>query len=123
MPHTDTTLRPEPADDAWLDALLAQDAARHRDDYLDDAGFTARVMADLPAQPALPRWRRFALTGLWATAGVGIAAALPGTVLDVSREAFRLLAARPFSLSEVAVVIALLGVATWTGAAVALRKV
>ena len=121
MPHTDRNLRSDPAD-AWLDALLAEDATQHRDAYVADAGFTARVVATLPANAALPRWRKPALTALWATAGLGLAAALPGTFLDVAREAFRLLAARPFSLSELAVVMALLGAATWTGAAVALRR-
>ena len=121
MPHTDPNLRPDSAD-AWLDALLVEDGTQHRDAYVADDGFTARVMATLPANAALPRWRKPALTGLWATAGLGLAAALPGTLLDVAREAFRLLAARPFSLSELAVVMALLGAATWTGAAVALRR-
>ena len=121
MPHTDRNLRSDPAD-AWLDALLAQDAAQHRDAYLADEGFSARVMATLPSNAALPRWRKPALTALWATAGLALAAALPGAFLDVAREAFRLLAARPFSLSELAVVMALLGAATWTGAAVALRR-
>ena len=54
----------EPAD--WLDAALAADGASHRDDYLDDAGFTARLMARLPAPVALPAWRKPALSLLWA---------------------------------------------------------
>jgi hypothetical protein len=120
MPHTDPDLRDDP--DAWLDRLLVEDAAQHRDAYVDDAGFTARVMDALPAPAALPRWRKPALTALWATAGLGLAFALPGAALDVSREAFRLLAAQPISLSAVAAALVAFGVATWTGAAWVMRR-
>ena len=116
MPHTDPDVRTDPAD-AWLDRLLADDAAQHGDDYVDDAGFTARVMADLPAPATLPRWRKPAVTALWAAAGIGTAFALPGAVLDVSREAFRLLAAQPLSLSGIAAALIAVGVVTWTGTA------
>jgi len=54
--------------------------------------------------------------------GVGLAFALPGVVVDVAREAFKLFAAKPFSLSEVAVVLALLGMGTWTTAIVAWKR-
>jgi hypothetical protein len=106
----------------WLDALLARDADRHAGNYLSDAGFTARVMQMLPLAGALPAWRRPALAALWVIAAIGLALALPGTAVDVAREAFRLFAARPFSLSTVALVIAAMGCATWAGAAVALRR-
>lgn len=121
MPHTDPDLRHDPAD-AWLDRLLADDAAAHRDAYLDDGGFTARVMDALPAAAALPRWRKPAVTALWATAGLALAFALPGAALDVSREAFRLFAAQPISLSGLAAALVALGVVTWTGTAWALRR-
>ena len=120
MPHTDPDLRDDA--DAWLDRLLADDAAGHRDAYVDDAGFTARVMHALPPPVALPRWRKPAVTALWATAGLGVAFALPGAALDVSREAFRLLATQPISLSAVAAALVAFGVATWTGAAWVLRR-
>jgi len=120
MPHTDPDLRNDP--DAWLDHLLAQDAAVHDAEYLDDAGFTASVMSALPPAALVPRWRKPAVTALWATAGLGIAFALPGAALDVSREAFRLLAAQPFTLSGVAAALVALGVVTWTGTAWALRR-
>ena len=121
MPHTDPDLRNDPAD-AWLDRLLADDASAHRDAYLDDDGFTARVMSALPAAASLPRWRKPAVTALWATAGLGLAFALPGAALDVSREAFRLFAAQPISLSGLAAALVALGVVTWTGTAWALRR-
>ena len=98
MPHTPPDLRPDAPDD-WLERALAADAHEHRDDYVDDAGFTANVMAALPAPApaALPRWRKPVLTSLWASAGLGLAFALPGTVLDVTRGTFGLLAETPRS--------------------------
>lgn len=42
------------ADDAWIERLLREDAAAQT--HVDDAGFSARVMAALPAQRSAPRW-------------------------------------------------------------------
>jgi hypothetical protein len=106
----------------WLDRLLERDAAERAADYIPDAGFAARVMSALPAADALPAWRRPAVTALWLIAATLLAFTLPGTVLEVAREAFKLFAARPFSLSTVALVIGAIGIATWTGAAVALQR-
>ena len=121
MPHTHPDLRDDAAD-AWLERLLAADAVAHRDAYFDDEGFTARVMSALPSPAVLPRWRKPAVTALWATAGLGLAFALPSAALDVSREAFRLLATQPLSLSGIAAALVAVGVATWTGTAWALRR-
>ena len=59
----------DPADDARLERLLRADAAR--DGYLEDAGFTARLLAQLP--PPRPQrsysWLGPALGGI-AVAGV-----------------------------------------------------
>ena len=109
-------------DGDWLEVLLAADANEHRGDYLSDDGFTARVMRGLPAADALPAWRQPAVVGLWLIAGVLLAITLPGTAHDVAREMFKLFAARPFSLSTIAFVLVAIGAATWTGAAVALRR-
>jgi len=109
-----------PAD--WLDQLLAREAADHAGDYIADRGFTARVMQALPAADALPAWRRPAIVALWLIAAALLAITLPGTAHDVAREAFKLFAAQPFSLSTIALVLAAIGIATWTGAAVALRR-
>ena len=124
MPHTAPDLHDDDRDD-WIGAMLVDDAREHRDAYVDDAGFTASVRAALPAPAAvaLPRWRKPALTSLWATAGLGLAFALPGTVLDVTRGAFGLLAGRSVSLYEIASIVVVLGLATWTGTAVALKRV
>jgi hypothetical protein len=110
------------ADDDWLDAALRAEAREHRAAYLDDAGFTASVMAALPAPTALPAWRKPALAALWAAAGLGIALALPGTVVDVARDVLGLVLGQSVSLAGIAAGLAALGVATWGAAAVVLRN-
>ena len=109
-----------PAD--WVDALLARDAAEHAGDYIADEGFSAGVMRMLPAADAMPAWRRPAVIALWLVAAALLAFNLPGTALEIARGAFKLFAGQPFSLSTLALALAALGVATWTGAAVALRR-
>jgi hypothetical protein len=115
---------PSPADAQgdWLDQLLAREASDHDAHYIADDGFTARVMRVLPAADALPAWRQPAVIALWLVAAALLAITLPGTAQEVAREAFKLFAARPFSLSTVALVLAAMGIATWTGAAMALRR-
>jgi hypothetical protein len=120
--NTHTTPDPREADD-WLEQALRSDAREHRDGYVDDAGFTARVMAALPAaMEILPRWRRPAVAAIWAAAAAGMAVALPGVALDIGREAYRLLAAQPLSLAQVGVTLAVLGVGTWAAAAWTLQR-
>ncbi|MFO1317804.1 MAG: hypothetical protein U1F58_19580 [Burkholderiales bacterium] len=107
-----------PGDD-WLERMLAADGAAHRDAYVADDGFTARVMAGLPAPATLPAWRRPVVVALWSVAATGIAVAMPGAVIEVAREAYRLLAAYPVSLSGMAgAAAAMLGLtaaaAAWT---------
>ena len=109
-----------PAD--WLDALLRDEAAEHRADYIGDDGFTARVMQMLPPPHALPAWRKPFVAALWLVAAAFLAVMLPGTAHDLAREAITLFAARPFSLSTLGFAIVAIGVATWTGAALALRR-
>ena len=121
MPHTAPDLRP-PGDDAWLESLLDADATAARHDYIDDAGFTASVMNALPTPAALPRWRKPAVALMWATAGVAGAVALPGAVLDLTREAVRVVATQPVSLSGMAGALVVLAVATWAGTAFALQR-
>jgi hypothetical protein len=60
-------------DDETLDRQLREAAP-----YIDDNGFTARVMAGLPAAPREPRWlRAMVLLGL-ALLGSGVAYLLSG---------------------------------------------
>ena len=120
---TNSTSLPDasPARD-WLDDLLDSDASEVRSAYIADEGFTARVMHALPAPMALlPAWRRPAISALWGAAAVALAVALPSVILDVAREAFRLVAANPVSLSGIAGAVAFAGVLTWSGAVYALR--
>jgi len=112
--------RPRPDD--WLERALRLDAAEHRADHVDDAGFAARVMAALPAPLAAPRWRKPVEWALWGVAGTAIAASLPGLATDVAREMFRILASQPISLPHVAAAIVAVGLATFGGAALALRR-
>jgi hypothetical protein len=113
--------RPDAGDD-WLDALLRADGREHRADYVDDDGFTARVLATLPASPvALPAWRKPALAALWAVAGVGIAFALPATATDVAHEVMRAILAQPVSVAGLGAVFVALLASAWTAAALVLR--
>jgi hypothetical protein len=104
--------------DDWLDNLLVADAQETRAGYIDDGGFAARVMAALPAPlAALPSWRKPAVIALWTIAALVLAIGAPGAMLDVAREAYRLLATQPVSLSGIAgAAVALLAL---TGAAAA----
>jgi hypothetical protein len=117
QPHS-----PAAAADDWLDAVLHADGREHRDAYLDDAGFTARVMVALPAPVALPAWRKPVLAALWAVAGLGIALALPATLVDVAHDVVRLFIGHRVSLAGIAAGVAALGAATWVAAALALRE-
>ena len=110
-----------PPGDDWLDGLLSADAREGRSSYIADQGFTARVMDSLPVPLALPAWRRPAVVALWGIAAAGISLAVPGTALDVAREAYRLLGAHPVSLSGMAGAILFAGALSWSAAAYALR--
>jgi hypothetical protein len=108
-------------EDDWLEAALLADGQAHRTGYVDDSGFTARVMAALPAPVALPAWRRPALALLWALAGLGIALALPGVVVDVFYDVMRLVLGQSVSLSGIGAALVAMAVATWAAAAFVLR--
>lgn len=105
----------------WLDGALSADARAHRESYIADDGFTARVMARLPSPMVLPAWRKPAVMALWAIAAAMLAVALPEAMLDVGREAYRLLAARPVSVSGIVAGAVAIGALTWAAAAYTLR--
>ena len=109
------------AADDWLDRALRAEAVAHRGEYVADDGFTARVLAQLPAPPSLPAWRKPAVTALWAAAGALTALALPDLYADALREGLRL-AAQPVSLPQLVAALVLLGAASWTGIIWALRR-
>jgi hypothetical protein len=103
----------------WLDDVLRAD----REDYIADDGFTARVMTALPSPlVALPSWRKPAVIVLWLVAAVGLAFAAPGAMLEVAREAYRLLATVPVSLSGIATAAVALIALTGAAAAYTLRQ-
>ena len=106
----------------WLERMLADNAREDADAYILDDGFTARVMNVLPAPALPPAWRKPALAALWGAAAVGLAVALPGTAVDIAREAFRLFAAKPFTLYEVGAVLAMAGVGMWASAFIAWKR-
>ncbi|MEO8754195.1 MAG: hypothetical protein ABI624_16110 [Casimicrobiaceae bacterium] len=108
----------------WLDRLLAEDGEAHRHAYVADDGFTARVLLALPALHApfaLPAWRKPVVLALWGVAAAGMAMAMPSAMLDVAREAYRLLAAQPVSLSGIAGAVVAMIALTSAAAAYSLR--
>ena len=109
-------------DDDWMDDLLREDATESRAQYVADDGFTKRVMDALPAPAALPRWRKPAVAALWGIAAAGVAVAAPGAVLDVAREAYRLLATVPVSISGIAGAMAAIVAVTGAAAAYTLGR-
>jgi hypothetical protein len=113
--------RETPAAGDWLDAAIAADAAEHRAAHIDDDGFTLRVVAALPPPFSLPAWRRHAVVALWTAAAIGVAFALPGAFIDVSREAFRMLGGQAISVSGLASAIVAGTALTWAATAYALR--
>ncbi len=111
----------------WLDDVLHDDAREHREHYLADDGFTARVMGALPspavASAALPAWRKPAIAGMWALAALGVAVALPDAAADAALQILRAVNLQRVSLVEIGGVVLALGAATWAGMGYALRKV
>ena len=121
-PNSDTTDRDDPPSD-WVDGPACATPASTRARYIDDAGFTAQRHGRRCRRPAaVPAWRKPAIVALWALAGVGSPSRCRVSRSTSRREAYRLLAAQPVSLPRIAFMVAALGAATWTAAAVALRS-
>ncbi len=55
--------------DQWLDSAM-----KNRADYIDDNGFSERVVAELPHRPKLADWQQNAIVILSALIGCGFAA-------------------------------------------------
>jgi len=113
-------VRPD-ADGDFVESALRADGREHRATYLDDDGFTTRLMAALPPAAALPAWRKPALTALWAIAALGIAFALPNAFIDVAHSVLRVLIGQPVSFTGIAASIVAAGVVSWLAAAALLR--
>ena len=113
--------QPAPAGNDWLDDVLRADAAEHAAAYIADDGFTARVLEQLPRPAELPAWRRPIVALLWAVVGIAVVMALPLWFDDVFRSAAALLFGHRFTLSDLAIIVALLGAMTWSALLVAAR--
>jgi len=113
---------PNVADDAWLDDLLVADGAAQRADYIEDAGFTARVVNALPSAAALPAWRRPFVFALWGAAAVALVLAMPTFFVDLLGTADGLLSLQPFSLAGIGAALAAVMSLTWGAAAWSLRE-
>jgi hypothetical protein len=118
----DRSLPPTDDNGDWLERALRDEGLVHRAEYLPDDGFTARVIAKLPAALSLPAWRKPVVTALWAAAGIGIALALPGAYADLLREYLRIVAGHPVSLSQIATGVVILGIGSWAAMVWALRR-
>lgn len=117
-----STAAPDRSGD-WLEDALRREAAEHAGVYLDDDGFTAKVMAALPQTVSLvPAWRKPAVATMWVLAVAVVGVALPQVAIDVGREAFSLLVAHPVSIPQIGAALVLLGLATSSAAAYALRN-
>ena len=109
-----TTNTQAPMDDDWLEQALRADAREHAASYLPDDGFTARVLGQLPRPAALPAWRRPVLWTLWAIVAIAVVAALPIWLEDVFSNIAALVLGQRLRLSEIAVLLTLLGGVTWS---------
>jgi hypothetical protein len=109
------------ADNGWLEQALKADAREHAATYIADDGFTAAVMARLPAPATLPAWRRPVLAMLWLIAGGAVAGALPDLFYDVFRGLVAMVVGQPLTLSRIAIVLTLLAAATWSTLVYAMR--
>lgn len=113
---------PPAADDAWLDDLLVADGVAERAGYIDDAGFTARVVDALPATVAVPAWRRPFVATLWGSAIIALVLAMPTFFVDLLGTADALFSLQPFSLAGVGMTLLALLALTWGAAAYSLRE-
>ncbi len=105
-------------DDAWLESLLRQDAAAAP--YIDDAGFTARVAACLPARTVQSRYR-------WIVPAMGLLGFVIGLVVlsggeGLSLNLTRLISADSPSLRTLFAVGLPLGLLYWLGVGAALQQ-
>ena len=110
----------QPGED-WLDSLLARDAAAAPyATYIEDAGFTAGVMAQLPATAPGSPYR-------WIVPAMGVLGFLIGVVLlsggeNLSLSLVRLASFESFSVQKLLLVAAPLGILYGLGFAAAWQE-
>jgi hypothetical protein len=100
-------------DDDWLEQALRAQGAEHRSAYIDDDGFTRRVLAALPAPATLPAWRKPALIVLWLAAGIAVALMVPGWFESMFRGAVATFVGHRVSLAELGAGLLVMGALTW----------
>ena len=98
----------------WLDQALRAEGEAHRTDYVADGGFAASVMARLPAAVAAPAWRRPAVALLWLGAGMVALMAAPGLFDETFRGSVAMVVGHRFGVADLAALLGVLGVATWS---------
>ncbi|WP_295686724.1 hypothetical protein [uncultured Nevskia sp.] len=93
---------PIPGDDAWIDALLHEDAARQP--HIADDGFVVRVLMNMPAprKPA-PRW----IVPMAAMVGSAVAVGLTPAGVWFANTLVQLLDIRNFSIAHLSVLVPL----------------
>jgi len=106
------------SDDGWLEQALKADAQATA--YVADEGFTARVMAGLPAPATLPAWRRPVVALLWLIAGGAVVALLPDLFYTIFG-GLVVLFVQPLTWSHLGVVLLVLGATTWSTLVYAMR--
>jgi hypothetical protein len=97
----------------WLEQALRSDGVEHRLRHVDDDGFTARVMARLPAPATLPAWRRPVIALLWLCAAAVAAVGAPGLFEDAFRNTVALLVGHRLGVADVLALLIVLGATTW----------
>jgi hypothetical protein len=109
-------------DDGWLEQGLKADAQAHAAAYIADDGFTAKVLARLPAPAVLPAWRRPIVALLWLIAGGAVVALLPDLFYALFGGLVALLVGQPMlTWSHLAVALMLLCAATLSTLVYAMR--
>ena len=122
MSVTMQNTQPERTDpDEWLEQVLRAEGAARRSDYIADDGFTASVVARLPVAATLPGWRRPAVALLWLGAGVAALMAVPGLFDDTFRGSVAMVVGHHFGVADIAVLLGVLGAATWGSLIYAVR--
>ena len=91
---------PLPGDDAWIEALLQEDAARQP--HIADDGFVVRVLMNMPAprKPA-PRW----IVPMAAMVGSAVAVGLTPAGVWFANTLVQLLDIRNFSIAHLSVLV------------------
>jgi hypothetical protein len=100
-------------DDDWLEQALRAQGAEHRSSYINDDGFSSRVLAALPAPATLPAWRTPALVMLWLVAGIAVALMIPGWFESMFRGAVAIFVGHRVSLAELGAGLLVMGALTW----------